>query len=211
MDQLSRPLLIALAAVVALAGAWTLALRPKDPSAAADAAAPAAPLKAIPKAKAASKASDAANAAVQKAGATASGDATATPAPTAVQPAPAPATKPAPAKPATPSGSSTGERRVLSDLADGKVVVLLFQDPRGADDRAVRRAVEGLGRHGGRVAIHVAPISQVGTYPAITTGVTVTQSPTTIVIGRDFQARAIVGLSEPRELSQAVGDALDGR
>jgi hypothetical protein len=38
--------------------------------------------------------------------------------------------------------------------------------------------------------------------------VTVNQSPTTLVIDRRRRARAIVGLSEPRELSQAVSDAL---
>lgn len=59
--------------------------------------------------------------------------------------------------------------------------------------------------------MHIVPIARVGRYPAITRGVTVAQSPTTLVIDRKRHTRVITGLSEPRELSQAVDDALAGR
>ena len=39
----------------------------------------------------------------------------------------------------------------------------------------------------------------------------IAQYPTTLVIGRKGTTRVIVGLTEPREISQAVGDALAGR
>jgi hypothetical protein len=40
--------------------------------------------------------------------------------------------------------------------------------------------------------------------------VKIAQSPTTLIIGDKGRTRTIVGLSEPKELSQAVGDALAG-
>jgi hypothetical protein len=90
-------------------------------------------------------------------------------------------------------------------------VVLLFWNSRAADDRAVRDAVAGLDRRGGKVAVHIAPVGAVGSYEAITRGVMIAQSPTTLVIGRAGETRAIVGLSERHEIAQAVGDALAGR
>lgn len=224
MDQVSRPLLIVFAATVALLAVWLVALRPKP---AGDAPpAPAAPIEAVGKANDAAAASDAANAATQAAAAAAGeGSAAPAPAPTGSAPAPAgsaPAPAPTAAQPAVPAapatepalaaeGASAGERRVLRAMDEDKVVVLLFHTARGADDRAVRRAVGGLDRKGGRVFVHVAPVERVGAYESITRGVTVAQSPTTLVIDRDGKARAIVGLTEPRELAQAVGDALAGR
>ena len=99
----------------------------------------------------------------------------------------------------------------MRDIRRGKVVVLLFWNAKGADDVATRGAVRGLSRHGGKVAVHVIPISRVGQYESITQGVTVNQSPTTLVIDRKRRSRAIVGLSERGELTQAVNDALAGR
>ena len=59
--------------------------------------------------------------------------------------------------------------------------------------------------------MRVVPISRVADYESITQGVKIAQSPTTVVVGRKGRARAIVGLTEPREIAQAVGDALAGR
>jgi hypothetical protein len=200
MDQLSRPLLIVLAATILLLAVWLLALRPRVPDVSGT---PLAPVQSVAQAERASAVSDAANARTQEA----TGEA-----PSA--PSAAPVTKPA-AAPTTP-GSSAGpdksaeprDAAVLRDIRRGKVVVLLFWTAKGADDVATRDAVRGLDRHRGKVALHVVPISRVGAYESIMRGVTVNQSPTTLVIDRRRRARAIVGLSEPRELSQAVGDAL---
>ena len=83
-------------------------------------------------------------------------------------------------------------------------------EPEGADDVATRGALRGLDRRGGKVVVRVVPIAA---------------SPSTsrsqrcedravaddLVIGRKGAARVIVGLTEPREIAQAVGDALAGR
>ena len=207
MDQVSRPMLIALAATVALAALWLVALRPKPPEVADT---PAAPVTEVAKAKGAAVASDDANARV----AAATGNApAAAPAPAAAAPAaPAPsAAKPAAPAAAEPKPANRDEAAVVRDIRRGKVVVMLFWNAKGADDVATRGAVRDLSRHGGKVAVHVVPISRVGRYESITAGVTINQSPTTLVIDKQRRTRAIVGLTEPGELSQAVRDALAGR
>jgi hypothetical protein len=212
MDQVSRPMLIALAATVVLAAVWFVALRPKT----ADLAdTPAAPVTAIAQAKDAAATSDAANdelmSATDRAGSAAAPGATTTsttptPSTTASPPAAKPAAKPAIAKIA---GAGGREAAVVRDIRRGKVVVLLFWSAKSSDDAATRRTVRGLNRHGGKVAIHVVPLSRIGQFEAITRGVTVNQSPVTLVIDRKRRTRAILGLSERGELTQAVDDALD--
>jgi hypothetical protein len=187
MDQVSRPMLIALLATVAFAGVWFTALGPKV------AAGPAAPRVAAPAAEA-TQAAKGANAA--QAG------------PEAASPSTAPAAAPTP-----PSGTTSASRSarqqaaILRDLDRGRAIVLLFWDRRGADDRAARSAVLGVERRR-RVAVHVVPISRVGELERITSGVTVSQSPTTLVISPRREARAIVGLTHVAEVEQAVRDAL---
>ena len=209
MDQVSRPMLIALAGTLILAALWLVALRPKPPEIADT---PAAPVEAVAKARDASAASDAANA--KLAGAAANADANAAPAAAPAPAAPAAnAAKPAAAKPIKPAVKPANKREavVVRDIRAGKVVVLLFWNAKAADDVATRGAIRGLSRHGGKVAVHIVPISRVGQYESITRGVAINQSPTTVIIDRKRRARAIVGLSERGELKQAVGDALAGR
>lgn len=180
MDQVSRPLVAALIAVVGLAGAWMMVLRPKSDSAGPDAAQPA-----------------------------------------AVTPAPAPATKPA-AKPAAQAPKATPQERakvaksdpsapIMRDLDKGKTAVLLFWNPLGSDDRAALEAARAADRRGGNVTVRIANIEDVADYAAITRGVQVLQAPTTLVIGPDKKARAIVGYTEASEIDQLVGDARRSR
>jgi hypothetical protein len=227
MDQVSRPLLIAFAATVVLLVIWLVALRPKPVSVDAT---PLAPTQAVPQAQQAAASSDAANAQTQAATGAAGQATTAAPAAGAATTAPAAstatttpaataATTPAPAAaPATTAtddapAASDGRRDapILREIRDGKVVVVLFWNATAADDIATRGAIRDLDLHGGKVAAHVVPISRVGEYPAITQGVTIAGSPTTLVIDRKRRTRVIAGLSEPQELAQAVGDALAGR
>jgi hypothetical protein len=187
MDQVLRPMLIALVATVALGAVWLVALGHKSSEIAAT---PAAPVKAIAKARKASAAPAKAAAAKARTKAAA-----------------------APAKAAAPhiSAASTRDAAVVRDLHSGKVVVMLFWNAKATDDVATRDAVRALNRHGGNVAVHIVPISRVGEYESITRGVTINQSPTTLVIDRNHRTRPIVGLTERGELTQAVDDALAGR
>ena len=212
MGQVSRPVLIALGATVALALIWFVALKPKPVSVNAT---PLAPTQAIAPATQAAAVADAATAQTQAAAGAAGQATTAAPA-AATTAAPAAATTPAaPAAAARTVARSESSRRrdgaILRDIRDGKVVVVLFWNATAADDIATRGVLRDLDLHGGNVAVHVVPIGRVGEYPAITQGVTIAQSPTTLVIDRARHTRVIAGLSEPGELAQAVGDALARR
>jgi hypothetical protein len=206
MAQLSRPLLVALAATVALMAVWLVALRPK-PVPVQDT--PLAPVQVIPQAEQAAATSDAANATVQAASGVGSAPAGSSPATPA-----AAASSPTAARSAAPQAAKHGAHRdaaVARAIARGKVVVLLFWEADAADDVATRGALRGLDLHGGKVVVRVVPIGRVAQYASVTRGLKIAQSPTTVVIGRKRHTRVIVGLTEPRELAQAVGDALAGR
>lgn len=209
--QVSVPVRIALVAVLAIAALWFVALRPKPveeaaaPPATAQPAAPASGLAgAVDKANGAAAASDAANARLQQA----TGEQTAQGAQGADGAA---AAKPAatPSKAATATGRRDLAAPLVRSLRNGRAVVLLFA-AKGADDRAAKAAVRAVDRRDGRVRVEVASIADVARYEAITTGVQVTQAPTTLVIGPDRQATVITGYTDAAEVSQAVGDALAG-
>ena len=215
MDQVSKPVLIALAAVLVFVVAHFTVLAPKTSS--GPAPAPQAPGQqglenAIGKAnKAVSESQSSANRTEQAAKA-ASGESTAaakTAKPAATKAASKPVAKPAaaPAKPLPKLAEGDRSGPMLQDLADGKVVVALFYNLHGSDDNAALRAVRSANRRHGRVVLHSIPIDSVGDYDAITTGVKVMQAPTVLVIGPDHKARTIVGYTEVKEIDQAVFDA----
>ena len=219
MDQVSKPVLIALIAAVALVGArFTLMRSNSGGSGSAPAAATAPGMNglqtAVDKANNAVGVSKQSATQHEQAAATASGDAS-TSGGTAAHSAPA-ATKATPAKPvaaAKPAAKpqpklAPGDKSgpMLANLAHGKVVVALFYNPHGADDNAALRAVRSADRHHGRVVVHSIPIGSVGDYDAITTGVQVMEAPTIIVIGPNHKARTIVGYTEVKEVDQTVGD-----
>jgi hypothetical protein len=215
MDQVSRPMRIALAATLALVAVWFVALRPKPVPVAAT---PLAPTQAIQPAQQAAGAASAAAAQAQAAGTAAAAQTPASTTPAAAAPAASATTSTPAASAATPAAASaasaTDGRRdgaILRDIRARKVLVVLFWNAQAADDIATRGAIRDLDLHGGKVAVHIVPIGRVGEYPAITQGVTIAESPTTLVIDRKRHTRVIAGLSEPQELAQAVGDALAGR
>lgn len=235
MEQLSIPYRIALVALVVIAPLYFLVLKPKSDPGAPVAATPAAPAAvapasgsakgptapgmkglntAIDKAKGAVATQSSSDAATQAAtgGRVAGPEATTTGAkPEAVKPAAAkPAATPAPAAPAAtparPAASGDPSAPILAAIGRGHTEVVLFAGTKASDDRAVRAAVGRIGRHGGKVDVHIVPISQVGKYEAITRGVTVQQAPTVLVIGRKKAARTLVGFTTTAELNQLVGD-----
>jgi hypothetical protein len=205
MDQVSRPLLIALAAVVLLAAAWLTVLRPGDDASAEPDAGPVAPVvEAVDSAEQAGAASDAANAAREAdptdpdAGAVTPADPSAPAAPSA----------PGSVDPSLAAQMGEGSTEVLEQLERGRAVVLLFWNGRSSDDRAVRRAVSRVDRRDGDVRVIVERLEELGSYAAVTNDVRVESTPTTLVIAPDGAVQAVPGYTVTRELDQAVRDAL---
>lgn len=210
MDQVSRPLLIALAAVVLLAAAWLTVLRPGADAPAGPDSGPVAPVvEAVDGAEQAAAASDAANAAREDdptdpgAGAVTPGDPSAAPTtPTA------PSGAPGSVDPSLAARMGEGSVDVLEQLERGRAVVLLFWNGRSSDDRAVRRAVSRVDRRDGDVRVIVERLEELGSYAAVTNDVRVESTPTTLVIAPDGAVQAVPGYTVTRELDQAVRDAL---
>jgi hypothetical protein len=237
VEQLSLPYRIALVGILAVGALYLLVLKPKDDTG-TTAAAPAAATTtstgttapgvkglstAVDKAKGAAAAQSSSDAATQAAtggAATAAPSAAAKPGATAATTTVTPAKTPAataakptsaaakPAKPAAPSGDPS--KPILAELDRGHTAVVLFAGKTAKDDRAVRRAVQAVDRHDGKVDVHVIPLTRVGRYEAITRGVAVRQSPTVLVISKQRAARTIVGFTTVAELNQLVSDVRRG-
>jgi hypothetical protein len=224
VDQLSLPYRIALVALLLVAALWFTILKPKDDVAAPPPQAPGVTGLANDVSNA-QGAADAANAsaASSEGAANAVGAEPAAAAPAAAS-ASAPAASSAPARAAhsakgaakkasakTSSDDARDRSAPLLRALDARhAVVLLFWNRAGADDRAVRAAVGGVDRRGGKVRVEAASVADVGRYEAITRGVQVVESPTVLVIGPQHTARAITGYTTKAEIDQAVGDALHG-
>ena len=234
MAQVSRPLQIALIAVLALAAIWFVALRPKADAgrASAPAAAPAkanpstAPGSSLPgglgnsveKARGAQAQSDAALGRRQQAEAAAGSQPRPAPGVPAARPngatgragAAAPGRSGAARANFVP-GATASPAAVRRALAARKVVVMLFWNPRSLDDRAVRDEVRGVSRRGGRALIGSAPIRYVSHYGELTRGLQVMQSPTVVVVDRSRRASLLTGYIDRHEVAQVVGNALGDR
>ena len=225
MSQISPPIRILLVCAVAFMAAWMLFLRPKTESGAPAASTP---VTAAPPVEAGGdKASSLAGKAVEKANeATATQDARAEElaggvGETAAAPAtnnatavtqPADAAQPVQGTPAKLNKKEVAEGglplRVLHALGDRKVVVILFWQPRAAEDKAVRKALAGIDRHHNKVLAHATHIKRVASYQQITRGAEVEQSPTVVVIDRNRQVTSLVGYVDRQTIDQAVTDAL---
>jgi hypothetical protein len=206
MDAISRPMQILVAVVLAFAALWFVALRPKSDSGSSSAAsAPGAQGlgRAVSGAKGAVAQTDSAASKAQKAaGATAASS-------TATGAASSSGSASATSGPARPVHDRS--KPILAELAHGKVVVLLFWNPRASDDRSVHAVLRGVDRHGGKVAVHSSSVSHVGDYVEITSGVQVLGSPSALVIDRKGHAKQVTGFNDARAIDQAVGDALAGK
>jgi hypothetical protein len=217
VEQISLPYRIALVALLLVGALWFAVLRPKSGGEAEPASTPAPGVTGlandVSKAKGAVDASNAsatANEAAANAVGGSGSTSAATPAKAASAAKPAkPAAKPArPAKPGLADDAAPGDpsRPLLADVDAGKVVVVLFWNKEGADDRATRSALRAVDHHDGKVVTTAIPVSDVGKYEAITRGAQILESPTVLVIGAGGKAREITGYTQAAEIDQAVGD-----
>lgn len=96
---------------------------------------------------------------------------------------------------------------IEAELKQGKIVLLLFWNPKGAEDGAVRNEVRALAAHGKKIAVHEALASQVATFGSITRGVQVEQTPTILIINNRNRATTLTGLTDAFSLEQAIAEA----
>jgi hypothetical protein len=129
----------------------------------------------------------------------------------------------------------TPARQVLVERAlnEGKIAVILFWNPKGADDAIVdyelrlleavhhlirplahtpqlRRQLAASGLElEKRFAAFASPASQVATYGSITRSVQVYQTPTLLIVNKRGQTTVLTGLQDALSIEQAIDEARD--
>ncbi|HEX9482843.1 MAG TPA: hypothetical protein VF927_12140 [Solirubrobacteraceae bacterium] len=117
---------------------------------------------------------------------------------------------PAPLKAAAPgaahrSTSAVQQQKVEAQLAKGRVAVILFWDPKGADDRLVHRAVGSMrGNSSLKIAVDEASAKQVASFGSITRGVQVYGTPTLLFVNKQGKVLTLTGLQDSFAIAQAV-------
>jgi hypothetical protein len=219
---LSRTYLIGLGVVVALALVWFVAIKPHASTTPAQAPSlPGATGLANDVAKAhgavATSQQNAQQLAAQSAAASKAGGkaapsaATATPAAHAATPtagAQAPGAPKAAAGAKVAAGASADRSvRVERDLVAGKIVLISIWNPRASDEQALHHELHTLNLRHGKVTLYYATPGQVASFGAITTGLSVAETPTLLIINPQGVTSKIVGFTDNGSIEQAIDDA----
>ena len=97
------------------------------------------------------------------------------------------------------------QHAVEAQLAKGRTVVILFWDPKGADDESVHSAVRSLrSQHSLNIDIQEASASQVASFGTITRGVQVYGTPTLLIVDKKGQVKTLTGLQDAYAIAQAI-------
>jgi hypothetical protein len=104
--------------------------------------------------------------------------------------------------------SLTIQERVEGELKRGKVVAILFWNPKASVDQAVQRELQAAGHAlAGKLAVHDAQASQVGSFGSITRTIQVDQTPTILIVNKHGQTTTLNGLTDVFSIKQAVSEA----
>jgi hypothetical protein len=122
------------------------------------------------------------------------------------------ATPTAPKTPAAPSAASrvnspSRERAVEAQLAKGDIALILFWNPKGADDVVVHRAVHQLNAKSLHIAINEAPASDIAAFGTITRGIQVYGTPTLLIVNKKGQTITLTGSEDSFAIAQAISEA----
>jgi hypothetical protein len=103
------------------------------------------------------------------------------------------------------SGVPAMQTVVERELERGKVVAVLFWNPKGAVDATVRRELRAAGRaQHGKLAVHVARSNQVGSFGSFTHTVQVYSTPTILLINTTGSTSSLTGLTDAFSIGQAI-------
>jgi hypothetical protein len=119
-----------------------------------------------------------------------------------------------PSKTAAPKRSAAeealvpgGQRAVEAALAAGKVPVVLFWNPNGADDVVVHGQLQKLGHGRLPLAIYEGSAAAVAFYGSLTREVPVYGTPTILIVAKNGQTTVLTGLQEHFSIEQAIEEA----
>jgi hypothetical protein len=110
--------------------------------------------------------------------------------------------------PKTHSSSPNMQASVEAELKQGKVVTILFWNPKAAVDRAVQHELQAVGHAlGAKISVHDAHADQVGSFGSITRTIQVDETPTILIVGKGGQTTTLTGLTDVFSIEQAIGEA----
>jgi hypothetical protein len=101
---------------------------------------------------------------------------------------------------------SAGAQKAAKAVADGKKVVILFQNPNGLDDRVMRGVMRQLDART-RALVLTDDVEAVDRYGSMVEDLGVSQTPSVVLIDSRGEARLIEGYIDTDTLAQAVADA----
>lgn len=97
---------------------------------------------------------------------------------------------------------------VQTAVSDHKVLALLFYNPAGADDQAVKQELAAVSTHKGQVVKLSIPLNEAASFTNVTQQVPVNLSPTLVLVSRTGNADELVGYTDPFTINQLVENAL---
>jgi hypothetical protein len=109
--------------------------------------------------------------------------------------------------PQAKSGLPPMQLAIESELKQGKVAAVLFWNPKGSVDATVRHELQAAAHKlHGKLAVHVALSSQVGSFGDFTHTVQVYSTPTILLINKAGKTASLTGLTDAFSINQAVGE-----
>ena len=93
-------------------------------------------------------------------------------------------------------------------LAAHKVLVLLFYNPAASDDQAVKQELTDVLVRPSRILKLAVPLSEIASYPAVTSQVLIGTSPTLVIVNGLGRAQTITGFSDLWPIVERVSAAL---
>jgi len=127
--------------------------------------------------------------------------------PASVKSSPARSHTPAAAKGSSKVAVAAEQKIVEAQLAQGKIAVILFWDPKGAEDAADRRAVDQLPAAHLKIGVSVAQADQVASFGTITRGIQIYGTPTFLIVNAKGQTITLTGLQDAFAIEQAIAEA----
>ncbi|MDO9354311.1 MAG: hypothetical protein Q7T55_11485 [Solirubrobacteraceae bacterium] len=98
--------------------------------------------------------------------------------------------------------------KIQKDLAARRAVVVLVWAKTGKEDKIVHeRVTKDINRRKGKVRIYTIPVSQVGRYDGLLSGLSLGQIPSTIVIAPNNEAKVLGGLVSTERVDRLTSSA----
>ncbi len=118
-------------------------------------------------------------------------------------------------KPSKRASAPTKQALVEAELKQGSTVIVLFWDPKGAEDIAVRRELHALQAfhsefglpQNRRIVLHQASAGEVGSFGSFTRAVQVYATPTILIILPSGKTKTLAGLTDAYSIQQAISEA----